>query len=141
MNRTSVSTGRVMLIVMSGFLDVSGLCAVHEPVVNERTVIEPDKTGIAETLLDFKIEEFFGHTQPPPDCTTAQKLQNDRRKLDPQLAASNGMNILNPESQAICNEAIPSYQCTRDALCENTRLCVSAHLGSDLSISPGEAYK
>lgn len=105
MKGISVSTGWALFILMGGFLDVSGLCAAHEPVVNEHTVIEPDKTGIAETLLDFKIEEFFGHTQPPHDCTTAQKLQNDRWKLDPQLAASNGMNVLNPESQAICNDA------------------------------------
>ncbi|MDH4155644.1 MAG: hypothetical protein OEV01_17875 [Nitrospira sp.] len=92
MKATSVST--------SGVLDASGMCAVHEPVVNERTVTEPDTTGVAETILGFKVEEFAGRTQPP-DCTAAQKLQNDRRKLDPQLSASNGMNVLNPASQII----------------------------------------
>ncbi len=44
MKAASVSPGGVLFTLMSGVLNVLGLCAVHESVVNERTVIEPDKT-------------------------------------------------------------------------------------------------
>lgn len=112
MNRTNVSTGGVLFIVMSGFLDVSGLGAVSEFVPNEPTVLQHEKKGIAEALLEFKIEETVGHTQPS-DCTAVQKLENDRRKLDPQLSGSDDRDRLNSARNNPCNNADSSLPMNR----------------------------
>ena len=112
MKRTSVFTGRVLLIVLSGFLNGPGVWAVYEFAPNERTVIQPEKAGIAETLLDFKIEEAVGHTQPS-DCTAVQKLENDRRKLDPQLSGSDERDRLNSAKNNPCKNADSSLLMNR----------------------------
>lgn len=112
MKRTSVSTGRVPLIVMSGFLNAPGVWAVYESAPNERTGIQPEKVGIAETLLDFKIEEAVGHPQPS-DCTAVQKLGNDRRKLDPQLSGSDERDRLNSAKNNPCKNADSSLPMNR----------------------------
>ena len=94
MTIANVSIGGVLFILMSGFLNVSGLGAVSEFVLNERTLLQHEKKEIAETLLDFKIEEVVERPQPS-DCTAVQKLENDRRKLDPQLSGSDERDRLN----------------------------------------------
>lgn len=112
MKRTSASTGRVLLIVMSGFLNAPGVWAVYESAPNERTGIQPEKVGIAETLLDFKIEEAVGHPQPS-DCTAVQKLENDCRKLDPQLSGSDERDRLNSAENNPCKNADSSLPMNR----------------------------
>lgn len=111
MKRTSVSTGKVLLFVMSGFLDAPGVGSVRV-CPNERTGIQPEKVGIAETLLDFKIEEAVGHPQPS-DCTAVQKLGNDRRKLDPQLSGSDERDRLNSAKNNPCKNADSSLPMNR----------------------------
>ena len=108
MERTSVFTGRVLLIVLSGFLNAPGVWAVYEFVPNERTVLQHEKKGSAEALLDFKIEEAVGHTQAL-EGTPVQKLENDRRKLDPQLPGSDERDRLN--SEKIIHAKMPIRPC------------------------------
>lgn len=112
MKRTSVFTGRVLLVVLSGFLNAPGVWAVDEFAPNERTVIQPEKAGKAETLLDFKIEEAVGHTQPS-DWTAVQKLENDRRKVDPQLSGSDERDRLNSAKNNPCKNAHSSLPMNR----------------------------
>lgn len=86
--------------------------AVYESSPNERTGIQPEKVGIAETLLDCKIEEAVGHPQPS-DCTAVQKLENDCRKLDPQLSGSDERDRLNSAENNPCKNADSSLPMNR----------------------------
>jgi hypothetical protein len=103
MNMTNVSTSGVLFILMSGFLDASGLCAVYEPIVSERAVTQPEKMAVEETSLDFRIEKPVERTRRS-DCAAAQRMEHDRRQLDPQLSASDRRNVLDSASQDRCNE-------------------------------------
>lgn len=103
MKVTGTSTSGILLIMMSVFLDTSSACAVYEPIVNERARTQPEKLTAEESLLNFKIEQLTESTQPS-GCAAAQRMEDDRRRLDPQLSASDRRNVVNSASQETCKE-------------------------------------
>lgn len=103
MNMTNVSTSGILFILMSGFLDASGVGAVYEPIVSERAVTQPEKMAVAEASLDFRIGELVERTRRS-GCAAAQRVEQDRRQLDPQLSASDSRNVPDSASQDRCNE-------------------------------------
>lgn len=89
------------VIVVTGLFAMPRAFATGEGAVTP-TEAQTTRMSSAETLLNFKIEAPAKRT--PPDCAAAKKLEQDRRKLDPQLSASDKRKYLDPISPDPCKE-------------------------------------
>ncbi len=103
MSITSLSASGVLFLVLSGLLDVSGVWAVYEPIVNKRVGRQAEKISAEEALLSFRIEEVTKRASPSR-CAEDRRLQRDRRMLDPQLLVPAKRRNLNLASPDICKE-------------------------------------
>lgn len=102
MNTTFSLRRLLSVIVTTALCTASSAFATSEGGTNQ-TEAQTDRMSSTEALLNFKIDQSIKHT-PSSGCRRARKMEQDRRKLDPQLSASDKKKYLDPVGPDPCKE-------------------------------------